>query len=77
MATMKFKHQGLRKLRKLGLVPTDRALAEAIGVDTASVHRVLNGKLGPGGRFIAGCVIAFGYDWFSDLFEAVSDERAS
>lgn len=77
MATLRFKQQGLRKLRKLGLVPTNGAFAEVIGVDTATVHRVLTGKLGPGGRFIAGCVIAFGYEWFSDLFEAIPDEAAS
>lgn len=77
MPTLKFRHQGLRKLRKLGLVPTDGALAEAIGVDTATVHRVLTGKVGPGGRVIAGCILAFGYDWLSDLIEAVPDEVAS
>lgn len=77
MATLKFRHQGLKKLRTLGLVPTNSAFAEVIAVDTATVHRVLAGQLGPGGRFIAGCVIAFGAEWFGDLFEAVPDECTS
>ena len=43
-------------------------IAELLGIDRASVHRVRSGESNPGERFIAAALSAFDVD-FDDLFE--------
>jgi transcriptional regulator with XRE-family HTH domain len=68
LATLRLKPEGLAKIRKLAGVSTDAQLAEKIGVDKATVSRVITGKAAPGPKFIAGLLNTFGIEWFSDLF---------
>lgn len=79
MAKFRFRPEGLAKLRKAaapaGTALTDTELANAIGVHRTTVYRVLNGEMPPGIPFLAGAVLAFGWEWLSDLFEAVSDDK--
>ncbi len=75
MATLALKPEGLAKIRKLARIQTDKELAELIGMDAATVSRVLTGKAAPGPKFIAGLVSAFGPEWFSDIFAVVPDDE--
>ena len=54
---------------ELGLV-TDAAKAEYIGVDKATLSRLINGEANPGERFIAACMATLGVP-FEELFEVV------
>lgn len=75
MATLRFKPHGLAKIRRLGIAPSNSELAAVLGVDRTTVQRVLRGE--PVGiRFVAGAVLAWGVEWFAELFEAVPDEAA-
>ena len=74
MPFLEVKHDGFEKLKRFGLVSSDRALAKLIGVDPATLSRVLRGKTEPTGKFIAGTIHALGMNWFEHLFEVV-DER--
>lgn len=53
----------------LGL-ESDPAKAEYIGVDKATLSRLVNGGANPGERFIAACLARFG-GTFEDYFEIV------
>lgn len=75
LASLALRTDGLNKIRKLANITTDRELAERIGMDAATVSRVLTGKAAPGPRFIAGLIDAFGTEWFSDLFVVVPDDE--
>lgn len=77
LATLALKPEGLSKIRKLARIETDKQLAEMIGMDAATVSRVLTGKAAPGPKFIAGLIGAFGTEWFSDLFAVVPDDEAA
>ncbi|MCP2163110.1 helix-turn-helix domain-containing protein [Williamsia serinedens] len=73
LATLSLNTDGLAKIRRLTGTTKDYEFAQKIQVDPGTVSRVLSGKAGPGPRFIAGCVEAFGADCFTDLFDVVSD----
>jgi transcriptional regulator with XRE-family HTH domain len=75
LATLQLRPEGLAKIRKLAKIDTDKQLAEKIGLDPATVSRVLTGKSAPGPRFIAGLIDAFGIEWFADLFAVVPDDE--
>lgn len=75
LATLALKPDGLNKIRKLARIETDKQLAEMIGMDAATVSRVLTGKAAPGPKFIAGLIGAFGTEWFSDLFAVIPDDE--
>lgn len=51
--------------------------AEQIGVDPATVSRVVTGQTAPGERFIAGVLAAFPELDFADLFEVTNEAVAS
>lgn len=51
--------------------------AREIGVDPATISRVVNGLTGPGERFIAGILVAFPELDFNDLFEVNADEEVA
>lgn len=74
LATLALKTDGLNKIRKLAGIETDKQLAELIGMDAATVSRVLGGKAAPGPKFIAGLIQVFGTEWFADLFVVVPDD---
>lgn len=74
LATLALRPEGLAKIRKLAKIEHDKELADRIGVDAATVSRVLTGKSAPGPRFIAGLIDAFGTEWFTDLFVVVPDD---
>jgi transcriptional regulator with XRE-family HTH domain len=75
LATLALKPDGLSKIRKLARIDTDKQLAEMIGLDAATVSRVLTGKAAPGPKFIAGLLDAFGTEWFADLFAVVPGDE--
>lgn len=52
---------------------TDDAAARAVGIDPATLSRVLTGRSAPGSRFIAGVLVALPEMEFADLFEVVTD----
>lgn len=69
MATLTINHEGLARLRKDAKAPvTNNGLARLLGVDKATVSRVLSGRAVPGPRFIVGSLRAFGTVLFSDVF---------
>lgn len=75
VATLRLRSEQLTKLRRLAGITTDDALAKRMGVDPATVSRVLRGKQEPGPKFIAALVDAFpGFD-LDDLFEVVPSGR--
>jgi transcriptional regulator with XRE-family HTH domain len=75
MATLTINHEGLARLRKDAKAPTNEALARRLGVDGATVSRVLSGRAAPGPRFIAGALRAFGTLAFSDVFLITEEQR--
>lgn len=72
MATIRLRSEQLAKFRRLAGISTDDALAKAMGVNPATVSRVLRGTAVPGERFIAGLLLVFGVECFGDLFEVVN-----
>lgn len=52
--------------------PTLEAQSAQIGVDPATISRVLKGRTAPGERFIAGTLAALPEWDFGDLFEVLS-----
>ena len=74
--TLRLRTDQLEKMRRLAGIQTDAALAERMGVDPATVSRVLKGRNAPGPKFMAALVSAFpGFD-LDDLFEVVTDTAA-
>jgi transcriptional regulator with XRE-family HTH domain len=69
--TLAVNHEGLQRLRKRAFIEDDKELARGLGVDPATVHRVLNGKNAPSAAFIAGALQLFGRSWFLELFTIV------
>ncbi len=67
------RRQQLDKYMTLRGMKTQRQLAEAIGVNETTVYRALEGRSGPGEKFIAGLLAAFSPLTFDDLFEVVAD----
>ncbi|QBC86373.1 hypothetical protein [Mycobacterium avium] len=47
-------------------------LAEVMKIHRATAHRVLNGETSPGIPFLAGAVLAVGWEWLRDLFKVVT-----
>lgn len=76
MAALILNRDGLERLRRWSDITTDCELAARIGVDPATVSRVLSGKCSPGTKFIAGVVAEFGSDRFGDLFVVAPDDDA-
>lgn len=76
-ATLRLRAQQLAKYRKLAGITTDDALARRMGVDPATVSRVLRGKQEPGSKFIAALVAAFPGMDLDDLFEVVTEKEAA
>ncbi|SFA43200.1 hypothetical protein SAMN05444374_102394 [Rhodococcoides kroppenstedtii] len=79
MAVVKLDRAGLERLRRYADITTDGELAARIGVDPATVSRILSGKCAPGTKFIAGVLTEFGSDAFGEVFVVVDsgDERVS
>ncbi|GAA5229212.1 helix-turn-helix domain-containing protein [Arthrobacter cryoconiti] len=73
MAQLELRKDKLRQYRKLTKLDTDQQFATAIGVNAATVSRVLSGTSAPGARFIAGLVDVFGVELFGDLFNVLDD----
>jgi transcriptional regulator with XRE-family HTH domain len=74
MANLALDRDGLERLRRYAEITTDGQLAERIGVDPATVSRILSGKCLPGTKFIAGVLAEFGRDCFADIFVIVADD---
>lgn len=68
MATVQLNLNGLNRKRKQAGIQDDRDLARRMGINPATVHRVLNGKAEPGNRFIAGIALVFGPNSFAQVF---------
>lgn len=74
--TLRLRTDHLAKMRKLAGLTTNSSLAARMGVDEASVSRVLRGLQVPGPKFMAALVSCFdGYD-LDDLFEVVQEDAA-
>lgn len=73
MASLSISPQGLVRLRAKTGLDSDRELAKRIGIDKGTLSRVLNGKMDPGPKFIAGIIVAFGHRWFTELIQVVDD----
>lgn len=74
-ATIRLRTGQYRKYAALKGLRTDDAAARVIGVDPATLSRVLKGRSAPGGRFIAGALAAFPELEFADLFDVVVDDE--
>jgi len=75
VATLKLRADQLKKMRTLARIDTNAALAERMGVDAATVSRVLRGEQTPGPKFMAALVACFpGYN-LDDLFEVVDESE--
>lgn len=74
LATITLNRPGFARLKQTSSIKHDAEFASRINVDACTVSRVTSGKNGPGTRFIAGCMEAFGTDCFADLFLVVPDE---
>lgn len=74
MANLELDRDGLERLRRYANITTDGQLAARIGVDPATVSRILSGKCLPGTKFIAGVLAEFGSDRFDDVFVITDSE---
>ena len=72
-ATIHLNHEKLAAYRRLADIKTDKDLAQRLGMDPASISRILNGTQAPGATFIASICDVFGKDLFADLFDVASD----
>ncbi len=63
-----------RKCMRLKGVSTDDAASRLIGINPATLSRVLKGTSAPGERFIAGLLLALPEVPFEDLFRVEPDE---
>lgn len=70
-ASIALRTSQFRKYTAIAGMATDDAKAKALGVDPATLSRVLKGRCAPGARFIAGTLSAFPELDFEDLFEVV------
>lgn len=73
MANLELDRDGLERLRRFAHITTDGQLAERIGVDPATVSRILSGKCAPERNSSPACS-EFGTDRFDDVF-VVTDDR--
>lgn len=64
-----------RKFAALKGWATDDAASKAIGVDPATLSRVLKGRSAPGGRFIAAILLALPEVEFADLFDVIDEDE--
>jgi transcriptional regulator with XRE-family HTH domain len=71
VSTFTVNHHGFAKLKALGLYRSNASLAKKLGVDSATVTRLLNGSYEPGPRVLAGAVLAFGQAMFFELFHVI------
>jgi lambda repressor-like predicted transcriptional regulator len=63
-----------RKFCALKSWTTDDAKARAMGIDPATLSRVLKGRCAPGERFIAASLAALPEVEFADLYEVIVTE---
>lgn len=77
-ATIRLRTGQFRKFAKLKGWTSDEQAAKALGVNPATLSRVLRGRTAPGERFIAAALSTFaGTLEFNDLFEVITDEDAA
>jgi len=75
--TLRLRAGQLKKLRTVSGITTDAALAARMGMDPATVSRVLSGRAAPGPKFMAALVSCFpGWD-LDDLFEVIEGDDAA
>lgn len=74
MATLALDSQRIREICSERGISTDKAFAEAIGVDKGTASRVLAGQA-PGPRFISSVLITFPVK-FEDVFRVIDDGAA-
>jgi len=74
LPTLAVNLDGLKRLCKRAIIEDNQELARRIGVDGATIHRILKGQNAPSARFIAGALQTFGHSWFLELFKIVEDE---
>ena len=70
--TLRVRWNVVEALRQIKDLESDSDLARAMGVNTSSVSRVINGRQQPGPRFIAGLCVALDAK-MTDLFVVVED----
>lgn len=71
-SVIKLRPWQVRKYMALKGLQTKTALADAMGIDRATVQRVLSGDALPGTTFIAAALDAFPELAFEDLFDLVA-----
>ncbi|AAN12743.1 hypothetical protein LITTLEE_96 [Mycobacterium phage LittleE] len=74
MAYFRVNHRGFQSLKEQGVAKSDRAIAQLLQVDPATMSRVLRGKTEPTGRLVAGAVAALGPSWLGILFDVVEEK---
>ena len=76
MPRLRIRADELRRRRAAaGIADTNSALAEHIGIHSATVSRVFSGRSAPGPAFIAALVAAFPGTRIDDLFEVIPDPQ--
>jgi transcriptional regulator with XRE-family HTH domain len=68
MPDIALNQEGLKALRRKQGIYSDQDLAKRLGVDIATVSRVMAGKAAPGRKFIACALRYFGVAQFTELF---------
>jgi len=71
--TLAINEDGLAQIRSEFRVVQDKDLAERLGVNKATVSRILQGKAAPGPQFIAAMLVAFPIK-FEAIFDVVVDD---
>ena len=75
-ASIRLRTGQFRKFAKLKGWTSDDQAARELGVNPATLSRVLRGRTAPGERFIAACLSTFADSLeFSDLFEVVTADQ--
>lgn len=74
--TLAINEDGLAQIRAEFRVVQDKDLADRLGVNKATVSRILQGKAAPGPQFIAAMLVAFPVKFESIFDVVVEDELA-
>lgn len=73
-ASIRLRTGQYRKFARLKGWRSDDQASKALGINPATLSRVLRGKTAPGERFIAAALTAFPELEFSDLFDVVTPD---
>lgn len=68
MAKLEVNQEGWARACERARLTTNSSVARHMGIDPATLSRVLSGKASPGAKFVTGALRTFGFAWFEEIF---------